>query len=74
MLDLDWREYVKHDKRYERPADVELLIGDGSKAKKKLDWEPKVKFKELVRLMVDADLALARNELAVRQSTGEAEI
>ena len=74
LLDLDWREYVKHDKRYERPADVELLIGDGSKAKKKLDWEPKVKFKELVRLMVDADLALARNELAVRQSTGEAEI
>jgi GDPmannose 4,6-dehydratase len=74
LLDLDWREYVKHDARYERPSDVELLIGDGSKAKQELDWEPKIKFKELVRIMVESDLALARHEFAVRQSTGEAEV
>ncbi len=56
-VDLDWQQYVKHDPRYERPAEVELLIGDPSKAKKKLGWEPKVRFKELVQIMVDADLA-----------------
>jgi GDPmannose 4,6-dehydratase len=56
--DLDWKEYVKHDDRYERPAEVDLLIGDASKAKKVLDWEPKVRFPELVRIMVDADMEL----------------
>ena len=56
--DLDWKEYVKHDDRYERPAEVDLLIGDASKAKKILDWEPKVRFPDLVRIMVDADLEL----------------
>jgi len=54
--DLDWKKYVKHDARYERPAEVDLLVGDASKAKKTLDWEPKVRFKELVRIMVDADI------------------
>lgn len=54
---LDWREYVRHDKRYERPAEVDLLIGNPGKAKKKLDWEAKVRFEELVRIMVDADMA-----------------
>ncbi|MDQ3118937.1 MAG: GDP-mannose 4,6-dehydratase [Verrucomicrobiota bacterium] len=54
--DLDWKEYVKHDDRYERPAEVELLIGDAAKAKKVLEWEPKVRFAELVKIMVDADL------------------
>ena len=58
-VDLDWREFVRHDNRYERPAEVDLLIGDAAKAKKKLDWEPKVRFEELVRIMVDADLTLA---------------
>lgn len=53
---LDWKEYVKHDERYERPAEVELLIGDYSKSKEKLGWEPTVRFKELVQIMVDADL------------------
>jgi GDPmannose 4,6-dehydratase len=62
-LDLDWQQYVRHDQRYERPAEVDLLIGDPSKAKKVLGWEPKVRFKELVRLMVDADLKLAEGEL-----------
>ena len=55
---LDWKEFVKHDSRYERPAEVDLLIGDASKAKKLLNWEPQVRFEELVRIMVDADLAL----------------
>jgi GDPmannose 4,6-dehydratase len=56
-VQLDWREYLRHDERYERPAEVDLLVGDASKAKRRLDWEPKVRFPELVRLMVDADLA-----------------
>jgi GDPmannose 4,6-dehydratase len=52
---LDWREYVKIDSRYFRPAEVDLLIGDYSKAKAELGWEPTVRFDELVRMMVDAD-------------------
>jgi len=56
-VDLDWKEFVKHDPRYERPAEVELLVGDASKAKRQIGWEPKTKFKALVRIMVDADLA-----------------
>ena len=54
---LDWEEFVKYDARYERPAEVDLLVGDPAKAKKQLGWEPKTKFRDLVRLMVDADLA-----------------
>jgi GDPmannose 4,6-dehydratase len=54
---LDWKEFVKYDARYERPAEVDLLIGDPAKAKRQLGWEPKVRFKELVQIMVDADLA-----------------
>lgn len=61
-LDLDWEQYVKHDQRYERPAEVELLIGDPAKAKRQLGWEPKVRFKELVKIMVEADLKLAEAE------------
>jgi GDPmannose 4,6-dehydratase len=53
--DLEWREYVKIDERYFRPAEVDVLIGDYSKAKAKLGWEPSVRFEELVRMMVDAD-------------------
>jgi GDPmannose 4,6-dehydratase len=59
--DLDWKEYVRHDPRYERPAEVDLLIGNPAKAKKILDWEPKVRFRELIEIMVDADIqALSR--------------
>jgi GDPmannose 4,6-dehydratase len=65
--DLDWKEYVKHDERYERPAEVDLLIGDASKAKKILGWEPKVRFQELVRIMVDADLQLLSRTSAREQ-------
>jgi GDPmannose 4,6-dehydratase len=56
-LDLDWNQFVEIDPRYFRPAEVDLLIGDASKARRKLGWEPKITFKELVRTMVDADLA-----------------
>jgi len=60
--DLDWKEFVKHDPRYERPAEVDVLLGNASKAKKILDWEPRVRFHELVRIMVDADMdLLSRN-------------
>lgn len=52
---LKWQDYVEQDPKYFRPTEVDLLIGDASKARKKLGWEPKVKFKELVRMMVDAD-------------------
>ena len=53
---LDWREYVEVDPRYFRPTEVDSLLGDASKARKKLGWEPRIRFKELVKLMVDADL------------------
>ena len=55
---LDWKEFVKHDPRYERPAEVDLLLGNPSKAKKILGWEPKVRFQQLVQIMVDADMEL----------------
>ena len=61
--DLDWKEFIKHDDRYERPAEVDLLIGDPAKAKKQLGWEPKVRFEELVKLMVDADLEMVRRDI-----------
>ena len=64
-LGLDWQKYVKYDQRYERPAEVDLLIGDAAKAKKQLGWEPKVRFKELVALMVDYDLDLAKREAKI---------
>jgi GDPmannose 4,6-dehydratase len=56
-LDLDWKRYVKIDPRYYRPTEVDFLIGDASKAKKNLGWEPKVTFKELITMMVESDLA-----------------
>ena len=55
-MGLDWKKYVEIDPRYFRPAEVELLIGDYSKAKKKLGWEPKTRFTDLVKLMVDEDI------------------
>jgi GDPmannose 4,6-dehydratase len=67
-LDLDWHEYVDTDPIYFRPAEVDLLLGDASKAKKILDWEPKITFKELARMMTEADLDLAREELVVINS------
>ena len=58
---LDWRKHVEIDPRYYRPAEVELLIGDPGKAKRQLGWEPKTKFAELVKLMVDADIQLLKD-------------
>ena len=69
-LDLDWQEYVEIDPRYYRPAEVDLLLGDASKARQKLGWEPRVSFKELVRLMVDHDLRLAERERATADHDG----
>jgi GDPmannose 4,6-dehydratase len=57
---LDWKKYVKIDKNFYRPAEVNILLGDYSRAKKKLGWKPQVKFKELVKMMVDADLQRLR--------------
>ncbi|HKR13664.1 MAG TPA: GDP-mannose 4,6-dehydratase [Pyrinomonadaceae bacterium] len=61
-LDLDWNEHVEIDPWYYRPSEVDLLLGDSTKARKELGWEPKVGFRELVRLMVDHDMILARGE------------
>ncbi len=61
--DLNWKKYVEIDKKYFRPTEVDYLLGDCSKAKKKLKWKPKVKFKKLVHMMVDADMELAEKDL-----------
>jgi GDPmannose 4,6-dehydratase len=61
-LELDWREYVESDPKYYRPTEVDFLLGDASKARKVLGWEPKVTFSELVRMMTDADMKLAQRE------------
>jgi GDPmannose 4,6-dehydratase len=55
-VNLDWEKYVEFDERYLRPAEVDLLIGDSTKARKKLGWKPSVSFEQLVALMVEADL------------------
>lgn len=60
---LDYKKYVEFDPRYLRPAEVDLLIGDPSKAKKKLGWRPKTTFKQLVKLMVDADIEALNKQL-----------
>jgi GDPmannose 4,6-dehydratase len=67
QLDLDWKEYVDVDPRYYRPAEVDVLQGDISKARRILDWAPTVTFKELVRMMVEADLKLAQREAILRE-------
>jgi len=66
-LDLDWERYVEIDPRYFRPAEVDLLLGDATKAREKLGWEPKVSFENLVKLMVDHDLTLAQHEAETRK-------
>jgi GDPmannose 4,6-dehydratase len=65
LLDLDWKQYVEVDPRYFRPAEVDLLLGDASKAKRQLGWQPKVTFKALAKMMVDADMKIAKRERAV---------
>lgn len=68
---LDWQKYVKIVPRYYRPTEVDYLLGDASKAKQKLGWEPKVSFTELIRLMVNADLEAERIKLEGTQSRGK---
>jgi GDPmannose 4,6-dehydratase len=65
LVGLDWEKYVKYDQRYERPSEVDRLIGNPAKAKKQLGWAPKVLFKDLVKIMVDHDLDLAKREAQI---------
>jgi GDPmannose 4,6-dehydratase len=65
--DLDWEKYVEYDKRYERPTEVDALIGDPSKAKKELGWEPKTLTPDLVKIMVDGDIRLLEDERSGRR-------
>ena len=62
-LDLDWEKFVKIDNRFIRPADVDLLVGDYSKAKEKLGWKPKVNFEELVKIMVEFDYDYLKKQM-----------
>ena len=64
LLGLDWEKYVEHDTRYDRPSEVEQLLGDPTKAREQLGWTPKVTFKQLVKMMVESDLAVARQDAA----------
>ena len=63
LLDLDYREFVRIDPRYLRPTEVDCLLANPAKARAKLGWEPRVRFKELVRMMIESDLELANREL-----------
>jgi GDPmannose 4,6-dehydratase len=67
-LGLEWQKYVKFDERYLRPAEVDLLIGDYSKAKTKLGWEPQTRMHGLAKLMADSDLKLAQAEASIAKS------
>jgi len=64
---LDWRKHVEIDPKYYRPAEIDLLVGDAGKAKKKLGWEAKTKFKSLVRLMMEADVCLAQKQASANR-------
>ncbi len=68
MLDLDWKKHVTIDPRYFRPTEVDYLLGDATKAREKLGWRPKVGFRELVRMMVEHDLELARQERTLKDA------
>jgi GDPmannose 4,6-dehydratase len=66
-LDMDWRQHVEIDKRYFRPSEVDFLQGDSSKARKNLEWEPKVSFQELARIMTEADMKIAEREKIIKE-------
>ena len=70
LVGLDWHKHVETDPRYYRPAEVDLLQGDASKARRVLGWEPKVSFEQLVKMMVHADWALARQERLLAEHAG----
>jgi len=65
-LGMDWHDFVEFDERYLRPAEVDELCGDASKARQRLGWEPTVTFKDLVQIMVDADVSMLQHQLAGR--------
>lgn len=64
MLDLKWKDYVEIDPKYYRPTEVDILLGDSTKAQTKLGWKPEISFEALAKMMVDADLILAKKEKA----------
>jgi len=66
LLELDWQKYVEIDQRYFRPAEVDLLLGDSTKARTALGWKPEVDFNQLVQMMVDSDMRLAKQEKAIQ--------
>ena len=65
--DLNWKDYVVQDERLFRPAEVDLLVGDATKARKTLNWSPKYSFEELIREMVESDLRKASQAGGVRE-------
>jgi GDPmannose 4,6-dehydratase len=66
-LDLDWQQHVVIDPAFYRPAEVDMLLGDATKARRQLGWQPRVSLRELARMMVESDLQLARREAAAAQ-------
>ena len=62
QVDLDWKKYAVQDERFMRPAEVDLLVGDPSKAGTKLGWEPQVTFEQLIQMMVESDMKLLKAE------------
>jgi GDPmannose 4,6-dehydratase len=74
ILGLDWNKYVEVDPRYFRPAEVDLLLGDATKARTELKWQPRVTFKTLAKLMTDADWKLAKREKLVRDGERDAAV
>lgn len=66
-LGLKWKDYVEIDPKYYRPTEVDVLLGDISKAEKKLNWKPKVKFRELAQMMVDSDMKFAQQEKILKE-------
>ena len=71
-VDLDWQKYVEIDPRYFRPAEVDHLEGDATKARRVLNWEPKTDIKTLAGMMVEKDLKMAQREMVLREA-GHAE-
>ena len=66
LLDIDWKKHVEVDPKYFRPAEVDLLLGDSAKIRKTLKWKPKINFNQLVKMMVDHDLDLAKKEKTLK--------
>jgi GDPmannose 4,6-dehydratase len=66
LVDLDYRDYVEFDQRYTRPSEVDILLGDATKARERLGWRPEVDFRGLIKMMIDHDLDLARREKHAR--------